>query len=149
MVTSNKRPVSYALKDLYFSAHRNPFFAIAFLRSPFCVSSLICQLTLQRSLSSLRAHRAACLHVRKLRNRVISKPLLFHRGWHKVSTRGNSAKLLHPTEEIKSSAKARLMCQAEERKPKGHGILESSRRGTIMIWWAAGSNSQTNCCDSR
>lgn len=149
MVACNKCPVSYTLRDLHFSAHRSLFFANALLRSPFCVNSLallICELTLQPCLPS---HTELLVLCKKAAEQLSPKPLFFHCGWHKVSTRGNSAKLLHPTEEIKSSAEATLMCQAEERKPEGHGIPESSRQGTIMIWWIPSLNFQTNCCDSK
>lgn len=71
----------------------------------------------------------SCLFVCKEAEKQLSpKPLFFHCGWHKVSTRGNSAKLLHPTEEIKSSAEARLMCQAEDRKQKAVGHLNPAGR---------------------
>lgn len=63
MVAYNKRPVSCTLRGLYSSAQRSLFFVNAFLRSPFFVNSLAlltCELTLQRSLSSLRAHTQSC-----------------------------------------------------------------------------------------
>lgn len=50
----------------------------------------------------------------------------------KSAREGTLARLLHPTEEIKSSAEVRLICQAEKRKPRGRGIPESSRQGTVM-----------------
>lgn len=130
------------------SALREAFSLLMHFKFSF-LALLTRDLTLQRSLSLFTGGTWSCPFVCKKAEKQLSpKPLFFHCGWHKVSTRGNSAKLLHPTEEIKSSAEARLMCQAEDRKPKGCGTPESSRQGRIMIWWTPSLTFQTNCPDS-